>query len=264
LEDFTLLSINEQPISLKQAFKYLQLFNGLQPFLLGIVIQHIIYQEITSRNDLEVNIADLEQAVIDFRIKQNITEPDKFQQWLVKEGMSYLNFQQKMILDLKLKKLINRITEAKRQAYFEQQKQSLDKVELSCLLFSTKEMSEEVKDTISKSEKNFEQIVQEYSSLGSSTFNVLRGTSHRQKLPNDIRDAIETVPVGELIGPLSVGESWGIFRVEQIIPAALEGNLKTELEKQIFQQWLAAKMKDLNIQLGTGESNKNEELMQSI
>ncbi len=63
--DSSWLKIDEQPISLKQAVGYLQLFGRLRPFLQEIVSQHVIYQEIQERDDLEISTAEREQAAID-------------------------------------------------------------------------------------------------------------------------------------------------------------------------------------------------------
>lgn len=62
-----LLTIDNQPIPLAQALQYLQTSGKLRTFLGDILRQHLIEQELKNRDDLDVNSALIEQAVIDFQ-----------------------------------------------------------------------------------------------------------------------------------------------------------------------------------------------------
>jgi len=55
----------------------------LQPFILEILRRNILEQEVQTRDDLDISTAVIEQAVIDFRLEQQLTDPKIFQEWLV-------------------------------------------------------------------------------------------------------------------------------------------------------------------------------------
>jgi len=59
---------------LAQALKYLQSSGKLQPFIVEILRQYIIEQELQTRDDLDISPALTEQAVIDFRLQRQ-TDP---------------------------------------------------------------------------------------------------------------------------------------------------------------------------------------------
>jgi len=51
-----------------------------------------------------------------------------------------------------------------------------------------------------------------------------------------------------LIGPIEIEGWYCLFRVEQFLPASLEGQVKQELQNQLFE-WLEEKMQKLTIKL---------------
>ena len=55
---------------------------------------------------------------------------------------------------------------------------------------------------------------------------------------------------GEVVGPLAIDGRWGLFRVEQFLPASLEQiQLKQALQNELFEQWLAEKIQKLTVKL---------------
>ena len=57
------LHINDFTFSFTDVLSQLMLFGKLQPFLQEFASQHVIVQEINSRNDLEVDSAELMQRL---------------------------------------------------------------------------------------------------------------------------------------------------------------------------------------------------------
>ena len=123
--------VDEQPISLPQALRYLQASGNLQPFILKILRQSILEQEIQRRDELEISPAAIEQAVIDFRVEQQLTDPKAFQEWLISNGLDYSTFSAQVAFGFKLEKLKNTVTEPKLQKYFIERKIFQDQVMLS-------------------------------------------------------------------------------------------------------------------------------------
>lgn len=88
------LVIDEQPVTLEQAVNYLQAAGKFQPFLLDILYQHAINQALGSHPGLQLVPELLEQALIDFRVEQELVDPQVFQAWLDGNGLSYETFRQ--------------------------------------------------------------------------------------------------------------------------------------------------------------------------
>lgn len=243
------LTIGEEKISLEQSLGYLQSFGRLRPLIQEIVTDHILFKEIQSRSDLEISSAEFEQAVIEFRMQNNLTNSENFQKWLAQEGMDYAAFQRRVVLGFKLDRLRSKLAENGLEAYFKQQQPFLEQVDLTCLIVKEKELAESFKNKILAGETTLDEITKEYSLMNVSNVKVLRGLSRRQNLSTEIREAIASANIGELVGPVDLLGQWCLFQIQQVIPAVLDTQVKREIENQVLQAWLAEKMSKLPIKL---------------
>ena len=136
------LYIDEQPISAGQILNYLQSTRKLDAFLGDIVRQYVIERELQGSI---VNPAVVEQSVIDFRLTNQLTDPNQFQEWLTNNGLTYEAFHNQVAGNFKLKKLKEDVAAAKLPEYFIERKVYLDRVILSRIIVADKELAEELK-----------------------------------------------------------------------------------------------------------------------
>jgi hypothetical protein len=68
----TFLTVNEQPVSLKQAFSCLKLAERLPPLLVTIVSQHALTQELHSRVGLAFPPEAISQLLLDLQSKHEL------------------------------------------------------------------------------------------------------------------------------------------------------------------------------------------------
>jgi hypothetical protein len=92
MESSSFLTVNGQEIALTEVVKYLQISGRLGNFISDVLRQHIIEQEISARTDIEISSALIEQTIIDFRLKNQLTDAQKFQEWLTSNGTDYTTF----------------------------------------------------------------------------------------------------------------------------------------------------------------------------
>lgn len=248
MEPTPFLLVDEQPIYLTQALKCLQSSGKLQPFILEILRQNILEQEIQTRDDLDIGPGVLEQAVIDFRLEQQLINPKSFQEWLISNSLDYPTFYNQIAFRFKLEKLKDQVTQPKIQEYFIERQIFLDRVVLSRIVVTDKELAEELRSQVLEGAR-FEQLAQEYSSTDDRIVNGMMGPVSRGQLPDTLRDLVALASPGELIGPIEIENSYCLFRVEQFLPASLEGQLKLDLVNQLFEQWLGEKLQKLTIKL---------------
>jgi parvulin-like peptidyl-prolyl isomerase len=246
------LSVDDQPISLAQALQYLQTSGKLKAFLGDILRQHVIEQQLKNREDLEVNPALIEQAVIDFRLQRQLSDPNVFAEWLKSNGQDYTTFHASVAFGFKLEKLKGQVTEPKLQEYFIERKLFLDRVVLSRILVNDRELAEELATQIEEG-ASFEQLAREYSIADDRVLNGMMGPVSRGVLPDMLRAAVDSASLGELIGPLELEGRWLLFRVEQFLPASLEdAQLKLALQNELFEQWIAKEIQTMNVKLQVG------------
>jgi len=243
------LIVENNPISLAQALQYLQYSGKLQPFIIEIVRQYVIEQELQTQEDLNISPAVTEQAVIDFRLQNQLTEPQRFQEWLASNGIDYATFHNQVTSSFKLTKLRAQITEPKIQEYFIERKVFLDRVVLSRIIVDNQELAEEISSQLEDGAA-FEDLAREYSIAEDRIVNGMMGPVSRGAMPDVLRAAVDSVSQRKVVGPLELEGRWILFRVEQFLPASLEDSqLKQALENELFEQWLAEKIQKMAVKL---------------
>lgn len=243
------LTVDDQPILLAQALQYLQSTGKLKSFIGEILRQYIIEQELQTRDDLELNPAITEQAVIDFRLQRQLTDPKVFAEWLASNGQDYGTFHKQITVGFKLGKLKAQVTEPKLQEYFIERKLFLDRVILSRIIVADEELAEELASQIEEG-ASFEQLAREYSIGDDRIVNGMMGPVSRGTLPDVVRATVDSASPGDLVGPLELEGRWVLFRVGQVLPASLEDvQLKQALENELFEQWIAEKIQKMTVKL---------------
>ena len=92
MESSSFLTVNNQEITIAEVVKYLQISGKLGNFISDVLRQHVIEQEINTRTDIEISSALIEQTIIDFRLKNQLNDQQKFQEWLTNNGTDYTTF----------------------------------------------------------------------------------------------------------------------------------------------------------------------------
>ena len=249
MESSSFLTINDEQINLYQVVKYLQVSGKLNQFISDVLRQYILEKEIETRDDIDIKTALIEQAIIDFRLKNQLTDPEQFQSWLKNNGSDYSTFYESVTFSFKLEKLKAVITEPKLPEYFIERKIYLDRVVLSRIMVNNRELAEELYTQIEEG-SNFEQLAKEYSLAEEKTFNGMMGPISRGSLPDILRAAVDAANFGELIGPIEIEGNFSLFRLENILPATLENTqLKQSLQNELFEKWLGEKIQNLTVKI---------------
>jgi parvulin-like peptidyl-prolyl isomerase len=252
-ESKALLIVDEEPLSLRQCLRYLQSSGKLQGFIGDILRQYVLEQELETRDDLEIGPAMIEQAVVDFRLQQQLTDAKAFQEWLNRNGLNYEQFHSQITNSFKFEKLKAQVADARLQEQFIERKVFLDRIVLSRIVVESQDLAEELYTQI-KEGASFEELAREYSKAEERVANGMMGPVSRGTLPDTLRASIDSASPGELVGPVEVEKYWAIFRVEQFIPATLEdAQLRQAMQNEIFERWLAEKIQSKTVKLQVSE-----------
>ncbi len=253
MDSKALLIVDDHPLPLRDCLRYLQTAGKLQGFIGDILRQYVLERELETRTDLDVNPAMVEQAVVDFRLQNKLTEPQAFQDWLARNGSTYEVFHKQILGSFKLEKLKAQLAEARLQEYFIERKLMLDRVVLSRIVVDSQEMAEELKSQIAEG-GSFEELAREYSKSDDRVANGMMGPVSRGAMPDVLRAAIDSVQPGAIVGPVQIENYWALFRLEQLLPATLEDNqLKQVMQTELFDRWLAEKIQAMTVKLQVTE-----------
>lgn len=244
------LTINEETLSLGQSLKYLQASGKLQSFLGEMLRQYVIDKELETQENLNVNPAAIEQAVINFRLERNLSDPQAFQQWLDQNRMTYATFHEQVSSGFKRETLKLSIVQSQLEAYFEERKPFLDTVILSRIVVADLELAETLHRQIQAEGMAFEQLAREHSITPERSVNGMMGPVSKATLPDSLKSSVEAATAGQIIGPVEIEGRWCLFRVEQIIEASFDDpKVKQRLQNDLFERWVNEKLKTLTVKL---------------
>lgn len=145
LDSVPFLDVDGKTVSLGEAFSCLQLFGRLQPFAQEFLRYYTVFQEIQAREDLVVSSGELAQVIMDFRLREGLTDPDKFGHWLLAQGVDYSGFENQTVVALKLKKLKTQILEEQAEAYFQNNKAEFDQIEINYVVVADEELAQQIR-----------------------------------------------------------------------------------------------------------------------
>ncbi|MGB3612506.1 MAG: peptidylprolyl isomerase [Elainellaceae cyanobacterium] len=244
------LRIGQQSISLTQAIQYLQRGEAFERCVGEIVRQYVLDQALTQQRYPTVDNARVDQAIAHFRQQQQLSDPAAFQQWLASADVTYDQFYNQTRAGLQIEALKAAIALPKLQQYFIERKLYLDRVVLSRIIVEDKDMAEELRHQVLDKQTSFEALAQDYSITDDRIVNGMVGPVSRGTMPDALRAIVDDATVGELVGPITMDQRWGLFRIEALLPASLDDDvLRQALIDELFEQWLAAKIEALPIQL---------------
>ena len=249
MKPISFLTIDEQAISTQQLLNYLRSSGKLGPFIGEVLRQYVIEKELQNNNGKRIDPEKVEQAIIEFRLNNQLSEPDAFHSWLNQNGLDFASFHHQVTSRLEQERLKDQLATSRLEDYFMERKLFLDRVVLSRIMVDSQELAEELRSQIDEG-ASFERLAQEYSLSEDRIVNGMMGPVGRGTLPDKLRAAIDLAKPGELLGPLELDNRFILFRVDKVLPASLEDEqLREILKNELFERWIIEKIRVLNVQL---------------
>lgn len=244
------ITINGKALPWQEVFGQLQLFGKLRPFIQDIVSQQILMQEVAARSDLDVDPAELDQRILEFREKQKLTEEEAMRTWLQREQIDYQGFRSRIYFNLKLRKLKQCITEPDLQAEYAARASSFEQVELSYLISSTHEAAASWHEQLQSGTTSFLNLESQAGTNADLKVKAPAAPIRRSWLPTELQKVLQSAKTFDIHGPLAIGEQWMVVRLERVIAPSLDERVERQLRDELFGRWLREKLSGLRIQLG--------------
>ncbi|MFB2935930.1 peptidylprolyl isomerase [Aerosakkonemataceae cyanobacterium BLCC-F154] len=249
METSNFLSINGKNISLEQSLGYLSRAAKLSTVIKEIAQQYILEEQIKALGIEEPKEDLVEQFILEFRMQQQLISAESFQQWLVTNGVSYADFKEQVIFRIKQEQLKEKVVAAQVEEYFAQNKENLDRLVLSRIVVDHPEVAQDLKEQVEQHGADFTELAKKHSMVDDAIVGGVMGAMIRAQMPEFIREATKNVQPGQIIGPLKIDGRYCLLKVEQLLPASLEGALKRDLETHLFEEWLKQNLQKLDIKL---------------
>ncbi|MEG4104111.1 peptidylprolyl isomerase [Microcoleus sp. Pol17_C1] len=115
------------------------------------------------------------------------------------------------------------------------------------MVVNDEKFAQELKNRILQG-SSFEQLGREYAANSEKVINFRTRTISREEMPEQMRNAVDKARVGELIEPFLSHNNWLLWRIEQLLTVTLDGEIKRQLQNELFEEWLTEKMTKSKIQ----------------
>jgi parvulin-like peptidyl-prolyl isomerase len=181
-----------------------------------------------------------------FYQQHQITDEEQLQAWLQRNGMNPEQFQRLVVREVKIEKFKQQTWDNKLESYFLQVKERLDRVIYSLIRTKDQGIAQELYFRIQEGENTFAELARDYSQGAESQTGGLIGPVELNTPHPQIARILAASKPGQLWPPMPVGEWLVILRLEKYLASELDPPTQQRLRDELFQQWLAEELQQVN------------------
>lgn len=246
-EDFSTaaLTLDGRDHSAQDFLKYLLRDGRLKELLSQWSVEQIIHRESETR-EIGVSSEELQRAADIFRRSRKLLSAAETDAWLSMNGMTVLNFEDKLEFQLKTKLLFHAITENAEQQ-FRHAPSLWDRIQIRMIIVEHEGLAEEIRLQLLEENSEFSGLARKHSVHQSATNGGLLREMFRRDLFQLIQSRAENAAPGDLIGPMASNQGWMLVAVSSTTPASFDAETEAAIRKHLFQQWLSARMRESKI-----------------
>lgn len=172
------------------------------------------------------------------------SEPQK-QAWRLHYGLSQEQFEQLATRKLRIEKFKQATWGHRLESYFLKRKRQLDRAVYSLIRIQDQEIASELFFRIREGEQSFAELAQAYSQGAEVRTGGLVGPVELGTLHPNLAELLLTSSVGKVRPPIRFGAWQVIVRLEQLIPAQLDDQMRQRLLKEKYEAWLQEQLQHL-------------------
>lgn len=235
-----LLQIGEEKIAASNIIPRLTKYKMLPQLIKETIIDRAIAE-------IECSPQEIASAIEKFAREQRITNESEKKVWCDRHYICLEEFTEIAIRPLKIAKFKLETWGTQVETYFHQQKDKLDRVSYSIIRLKDPQLAERLYVSLINKKASFAELARKYSqgleAQQDGLVDLLPLTMPHPKL---VRMLKMSRP-GQLWRPVWLGEWIIIVRLEKLIPARLDRQMRRKLIDEMFANWLAEQMKELPV-----------------
>lgn len=199
-------------------------------------------------DDIEITPEEEDQAVQDYCLKHQLAEPDAQKRWLAHFQMTPNQLKSLALRKFKLERFKTDTWDSKVETIFLTNKQQFDQVVYSLVRTDSPEIAQELFFRLQENEQSFSAIAAEYSQGPEAQTGGLIGPVEVTKLHPKLAQTLMSSEPGQIRPPQRVDQWIVILKLERMLPATLDEQLRARLIEQQFQEWLRLQMEDVKLE----------------
>lgn len=213
----------------------------------GIVTRKIIATAVAEAG-IKIETEEVQKAADVMRAKNQMGNPDKTWAWLEKHGLSLEDFTELVYTHLSRDKLAHHLFADQVESYFFSHQLDYVGVEMYEVVLDDEDLAIELFCAISEGESSFSEVAHQYIQdrelRGRGGY---RGVVRRKDLKPEISAAVFAAKPPQILKPIITAKGVHLILVEEIVPAQLDDQRRSEILSLLFKSWLQRKIEEVEI-----------------
>lgn len=255
--DCVAIEVNGEEVSLHDVLSLAKLNGSLQ--LISEAIDAAIVRQAATKQGIEVSDDELQQAADEFRAANELYDEDTTQDWLDGRKLSYQEWESSLETLVIQRKLREALATGFVDQRFVEQKLSFDKAAISRLVLNDEGIARELRAQILEDGADFHALARNHS-IDSDTRPAggYAGEMLRGDMDAVLEAAIFGAQPGKVVGPIKTDDGWELVKLERLIPAELNDEMRETIKTLIFTEWLSEQRIRARIKVPLLDAVENE------
>jgi putative peptide maturation system protein len=221
----------------------------LRPLLLDAVAARVVHAAAWDQG-LTVGDAELQVAADAFRRRHGLASAADTGAWLARQGLTGDDFERSLEADLLAAKFRDHLTRDRLPGHFAAHRDHYARARLRQIIVASEGTARELLARVADEGRDFAELARAHSLDDASrpTGGSL-GAVPRLALPASAAEAIFSAKPGAVVGPVATDRGYGLFLVEELLPAELDEETAALIRRELFDAWLAEQLRDVRIDL---------------
>ena len=213
----------------------------------GIVTRKIIATAVAEAG-LKVETEELQKAADEMRLMKQLGNTDATWAWLEKHSLSLDDFQELVYTNLSSNKLAQHLFGDQVESYFFSHQLDYAGAVMYEVVLDDRDLALELFYSISEGESSFSEVARQYiqdSELGRR--GGYRGVVRRKEMKPEISAAVFAAKPPQVLKPIITSKEVHLILLEEIIPAQLDEQQRSQILSDLFKSWLQRKIEEVEI-----------------
>ncbi|MEM8808255.1 MAG: peptidylprolyl isomerase [Cyanobacteria bacterium P01_G01_bin.38] len=233
----------------------------------AIATRHIV-QSTAHSMGISATPQELQQAADQFRHANQLQSTQDTFDWLDRHQLTVDDFEEMIQNTVLFTKLAEHLFADKVKPYFYEHRLRFEQAVLYEVIFEDEDLALECFYAIQEQEISFPEVAHRY--IQDQNFRRVggyRGMLSRQDLKTEISPAVFAATPPTLLKPITTAKGIHLIFVEEIILADLTEELKSQIQAELFMQWLKENSHKVKLEFSTGsheQKDENQDISKSV
>ncbi len=215
----------------------------------AVISEMIMHKEVVKKaHELGVEVSDeaLQQFSDSFRTLRSLYTAEEMIRFLESAGLAEDDFEAFCESSLLISLLKEKLADGKTvEAYFVNNRSQFDYARVSVILVGDENLANEISIQVAEDEADFHALARKHSLDEATKYSGgYRGLLTREMFPPDISAKVFSASPGELLGPFRCEDMFQLILIEEILRAALSGEVKESIKECIFREWMGTLLRE--------------------